>query len=278
MATPLPEEDRLVPIRVRWSDAARFDPGVLDRVRLRTPAGRLVPLGGVARVVDDCAPAEVMRENGRLMVPVTARLEGTDLGSAMRAVESRVAGVALPPGIAVELGGERLSQRRAFVALAEALAAAVALVLLVLVFQFGRFSAPLAILGATPIALAGGIAALFATGTALDVSSLLGAILLVGLVVKNGILLLHRAEEQHASGAPMAEALADAGAVRLRPILMTTLCTLVGLVPLALGLGAGAEMHRPLAIAVMGGLLVSTPATLLVVPALYAWLRGRRAT
>jgi multidrug efflux pump subunit AcrB len=151
----------------------------------------------------------------------------------------------------------------------------VALVLLVLVFQFGRFAAPVAILAATPIALAGGVAGLAATGTALNVSSLLGAILLVGLVVKNGILLLHHADARLAAGATIDDALADAGAVRLRPILMTTLCTLVGLVPLALGLGAGAEMHRPLAIAVIGGLVVSTPATLFAVPALYAWLRRR---
>ena len=275
-AAPMPEQDRLVPVRVRWPDRARFDPDALDRVRLRTPAGTLVPLGGVARIVDGCTSAEVTRENQRLMVPVTARLEGTDLGTAVRAVQARLGKLALPRGVSVELGGQRLSQRRAFVGLAEALAAAVALVLLVLVFQFGRFSSPLAILAATPIALAGGVAALAATGTALNVSSLLGAILLVGLVVKNGILLLHRAEERARAGAPLGEALADAGAVRLRPILMTTLCTLVGLVPLCLGLGAGAEMHRPLAVAVMGGLVVSTPATLFVVPAVYAWLAGRR--
>jgi CzcA family heavy metal efflux pump len=275
-AAPMPEHDRLVPVRVRWPDRARFDAGALDRVRLRTPAGTLVPLGGVARVVDTCSSSEVTRENQRLMVPVTARLEGIDLGSAVQKVQARLDKLALPRGMSVELGGQRLSQRRAFVALAQALAAAVALVLLVLVFQFGNFSAPVAILAATPIALAGGVVALLATGTALNVSSLLGAILLVGLVVKNGILLLHRAEERLAAGGSMNEALIEAGAVRLRPILMTTLCTLVGLVPLALGLGAGAEMHRPLAIAVMGGLVVSTPGTLIVVPALFAWLARRR--
>ncbi len=275
-AAPMPEEDRLVPVRVRWNDRARFDGAALERVRLRTPSGALVPLVGVARVVDGCTSAEVTRENQRLMVPVTARLEGIDLGRAVRAVEARLRALSLPRSIAVEVGGQRLSQGRAFVALAEALAAALALVLLVLVFQFNRFTPAIAILAATPVALAGGVAALAVTGTALNVSSLLGAILLVGLVVKNGILLLHRAEERRRAGATLEDALADAGAVRLRPILMTTLCTLVGLVPLALGLGAGAEMHRPLAIAVIGGLLVSTPATLFAVPALYAWLSTRK--
>lgn len=273
--SPLPENDRLVPVRVRWSDAARFDPRALDRVRLKTPAGTLVPLGGVARVSDTCTASEIMRENLRLMVPVTARLEGTDLGSAVHAVAQRLAKLTLPRGYTYEIGGQRLAQRKAFIALGEALGAAVALVLLVLVFQFGRFAAPLAILAATPIALAGGLGALWATKTALNVSSLLGAILLIGLVVKNGILLLHRAEERLAHGVALDEALTEAGRVRLRPILMTTLCTLVGLIPLALGLGAGAEMHRPLAVAVIGGLLLSTPGTLFVVPALYSWLRKR---
>jgi multidrug efflux pump subunit AcrB len=196
----------------------------------------------------------------------------------VRAVEGRLTALTLPPSVSVELGGQRLSQRRAFVALAQALAAALLLVLLVIVFQFGAFRPPLAILGAIPLALVGGVAALAATGTPLNVSSLLGAILLVGLVVKNGILLLHRAELERAAGRPLDDALAAAAAVRLRPIVMTTLCTLVGLTPLCLGLGAGAELHRPLAIAVLGGLLVSTPATLFVVPALYAWLNTPRGS
>jgi multidrug efflux pump subunit AcrB len=191
-------------------------------------------------------------------------------------VEARLAHVALPRGYTVEVGGQRLSQRESFRALGLALGSAVALVLLVLVFQFRSFAAPLSILAAAPVALVGGLAALVASGIALNVSSLLGAILLVGLVVKNGILLLHHAAAREAEGAPVERALADAAAVRLRPILMTTLCTLVGLLPLALGLGAGAEMHRPLAVAVLGGLALSTAATLFLVPAVYSLARRRR--
>jgi CzcA family heavy metal efflux pump len=278
---PIPEHDRLIGVRVRWPDAARGQTGSdgargLERVRLQLPSGQWVPLAAVARLEDRCAPAEIMRENLRLMVPVTARLEGRDLGSAVAEVQSRLDKIELPRGYAVEVGGQRLSQREAFRALAAALGAAVALVLLVLVFQFRGFAAPTAILAATPVALAGGILALVATRIALNVSSLLGAILLVGLVVKNGILLLHRADERELAGEPLDRALADAGAVRLRPILMTTLCTLVGLVPLAFGLGAGAEMHRPLAVAVLGGLVLSTAATLFVVPAIYSLVRRAR--
>jgi CzcA family heavy metal efflux pump len=275
-ATPLPEHDRLVPVRVRWPDGTRLDERALERVRLKTPAGAWVPLASLAHFDDGCVPSEIQRENLRLMVPVTARLEGRDLGSAVAEVEKRLHAIELPRGYTVEIGGQRLSQAESFRALATALAAAIALVLLVLVFQFGRFDAPIAILAATPVALAGGLAALLATRIALNVSSLLGAILLVGLVVKNGILLLTRAAERRRAGAPLDEALAEAAALRLRPILMTTLCTLVGLFPLALGLGAGAELHRPLAVAVLGGLTLSTLGTLFVVPALYALLHRER--
>jgi CzcA family heavy metal efflux pump len=274
-ASQLAKDDRLVPVRVRWPDAARFDAGVLERVRLRTPSGALVPLAELARVVDGCEPSEITRENLRLMVPVTARLEGRDLGSAVAEVTSRLDKLTLPRGYSLEVGGQRLSQREAFRELGMALGTAVALVLVVLVFQFRGFAAPLAVLTATPVALAGGVTALVATGTPLDISSLLGAILLVGLVVKNGILLLHHAEDRRRQGAPLDEALAAAAAVRLRPILMTTLCTLVGMVPLALGLGVGAEMHRPLAVAVLGGLSLSTLATLFLVPAVYRLVARR---
>src|SRR5262249_3951930 len=154
--------------------------------------------------------------NLRLMVPVTARLEGRDLGSAVREVEGALAQLQLPPGYELEIGGQRLSQREAFRPLGLAIAAALALVLLGLVFQFGSFRAALAILAAMPLALAGGLLALVVTRVPLNVSSLLGGILLVGLVVKNGILLIHRAREREAGGEPVREALVDAARLRLR--------------------------------------------------------------
>lgn len=272
---PVPEHDRLIPVRVRWPDADRNDETALEQIRIRTPAGLWVPLVELGRVEDACVASEIDRENLRLMVPVTARLEGRGLGSAVTEVNARLARIELPRGYTLEIGGQRRSQEDAFLELGTALGAAVALVLLILVFQFRAFSAPLAILVAAPVALAGGVAALVAADVALNVSSLLGAILLIGLVVKNGILFLHRARQRELAGDPLDAALADAGRLRLRPILMTTLCTLVGLVPLALGLGTGAEMHRPLAVAVLGGLTLSTLGTLCVVPAAYALFRSR---
>jgi multidrug efflux pump subunit AcrB len=274
-STPLPEEDRLVPVRVRWPDNARFDEHALERVRLKAASGALVPLHEVARIEDACAPSEIDRENLRLMVPVTARLERVDLGSAVAAVESRLSQLQLPPGYSLEVGGQRLSQVESFRSLGAVIGGALLLVLLVLVFQFGSFRAAAAILAALPLALAGGLLALAALRVPLNVSSLLGAILLVGLVVKNGILLLHHARAREAEGLPTAEALIEAARLRLRPILMTTLCTLFGLLPLGLGLGAGAEMHQPLAVAVLGGLSLSTVGTLFVVPSLYLLMKRR---
>jgi multidrug efflux pump subunit AcrB len=235
-----------------------------------------MPLGELARVSDGCAPSEIMRENLRLMVPVTTRLENLDLGTAMSQIEKRLRDFHLPPGYSIEIGGQRLAQQESFRSLAYAIGGALALVLLVLVFQFGSFAASLSILAAMPLALAGGLGTLLLLRVPLNVSSLLGAILLVGLVVKNGILLLHRARERERAGEPVAASLVEAAQLRLRPILMTTLCTLFGLLPLALGLGAGAEMHRPLAVAVIGGLTLSTAGTLFVVPALYALMRRAR--
>ena len=155
-------------------------------------------------------------------------------------------------------------------------ALAVVLVFIVLVIQFRAWAPAILILLAAPLSLGGALLLLLVTGTDLNISSAMGLILLVGLVVKNGIMLLDFSEQLQESGESFHVAIAHAGRIRLRPILMTTFCTLFGLLPLALGLGAGAELQKPLALAVIGGLALSTPVTLLVVPGLYAALRRRR--
>jgi multidrug efflux pump subunit AcrB len=183
-------------------------------------------------------------------------------------VRRAAARVPLPAGVSLELGGQYASQQAAFRELLGVLALALGAVLLLLVAQFGSFRGPLAIVLAVPLGLTGALVMLAVTGVPFNVSSFMGVILLVGLIVKNGILLLDAARHASADGASPAAALAHAGRVRLRPILMTTVCTLAGLVPLALGLGAGAELQQPLALAVIGGLVVSTLVTLLIVPVL----------
>jgi len=273
----VPRAGRLLNVRLRLEDAARFEPHVLERLRVRAAAGPPTPLSSVADVESVCLPSELLADNLRSLVAVTGRLEGRDLGSVTSEVEARLAGLQPPSGVQVLVGGQRASQRESFQSLALVLALALGAVFAVLTFHFRSLVLPLLILGAVPVALAAGTAALRVSGVSLNVSSFMGLILLVGLVVKNGILLLDHAEAARASGSPLGEAIVAAVSVRLRPILMTTLATLLGLLPLALGLGTGAELQRPLAVAVMGGLSFSTLAVLTALPAGYTWVRARSA-
>jgi multidrug efflux pump subunit AcrB len=175
----------------------------------------------------------------------------------------------------VELAGQYASQQAAFRALLLVLGLAAASVVAVMVIQFQSFVEPLVVLVAAPLSFVGALLLLLVTGTPLNVSSFMGLILLVGLIVKNGIILLDFTRHRmRTGGATLGVAMREAARVRLRPILMTTLCTLFGLLPLALGLGAGSEMQRPLALAVIGGLALSTPITLFVVPTLLVAIRG----
>jgi multidrug efflux pump subunit AcrB len=269
--------DRTIPVRVRYPDSVRFNGGVLGQTAVRGTEGRTAPVSALAAVVPATGPTLLTRENLRQMVLVSGRLEDRDLGGAVDEVTSKLRDIKLPVGYTSEVGGQYLAQRQAFRELLQVLAIASALVFVILVTHFRSFRPAVLILGAAPLSLAGALLALIVTGTELNVSSAMGLVLLIGLVVKNGIVLLDYAERERERGVPAAEAVYDASRVRLRPILMTTLCTLFGLVPLALGIGAGAELQRPLALAVIGGLTLSTIITLYLIPALYTGLYGRTA-
>ena len=272
--TQLRLTDRAIPVRVRYPDSYRFDPAQMAATPVRASDGRTVPLGTLAHATTTPGEIILQRENLRQMALVTAHLEDRDLGSAVQDVQTKLQELKLPVGYTTEVGGQYASQRQSFRELLTVFAIAAALVFIILVVQFGSFLPALLILGAAPLSLAGAFALLLITGTDLNVSSAMGLILLVGLVVKNGIVLLDYAHHLHAAGHPFNDALEIAGRVRLRPILMTTLCTLFGLLPLALGFGAGAELQRALALAVIGGLSLSTFVTLYLVPVAYRALRG----
>jgi CzcA family heavy metal efflux pump len=274
-ATDLRLGDRGIPVRVRYPDAYRFDPTNLARLSLRTPDGRALPLASVAQPVVATGDGELTRENLRQVALVTGRLENRDLGSAAAEIQSRLRRLKLPVGYTTEVGGQYESQRQAFRELLLVFGAAAALVLLVLVIEFRALTPALILLLAAPLSFGGSFLLLRLAGSELDVSSSMGLILLVGLVVKNGIVMLDYAHRLRAEGLPFVDAVAQAARVRLRPILMTTLCTLFGLLPLALGLGAGAELQKPLALAVVGGLGLSTLVTLFAVPSAYVALRRR---
>ena len=271
--TELRLSDRTIPVRVRYPDAYRFDPRQMAATPVRAADGKTVPLGTLAHATTTEGEIILQRENLRQMALVTGRLEERDLGSAVGEIQTKLQGLKLPVGYTTEVGGQYASQRQSFRELLTVFAIAAALVFIILLVQFGHFLPALLILAAAPLSLAGAFALLLLTGTDLNVSSAMGLILLVGLVVKNGIVLLDYVHHLQAAGHPFTEALEIAGRVRLRPILMTTLCTLFGLLPLALGFGAGAELQRPLALAVIGGLSLSTFVTLLLVPFAYRALR-----
>ncbi len=275
--TDLRQTDRTIGIRIRFPDAVRFDYQHVQQFPIVTPNKQIIPLSALAAVEQVRGESELTRENGRLMIAITARLEGRGLGSAIREVERALQSVAFPVGTTYEIGGLYESQQGSFRELLAVLGLALGAVFIVLVIQFRAFRPALIILSAAPLSLLGVFGMLMVTGTQLNVSSFMGIILMVGLVVKNGIILfeyVHRLWEEQ--GLPLREALVEAGKIRVRPILMTTLCTLFGLLPLALGLGSGSELQRPLALAVIGGLTISTFVTLLVMPVLYSLLERRR--
>jgi len=261
--------DRTIPVRVRFPDSYRLDPQRMAQTLVRGSDGRTAPLSALAHAETTEGEIILQRENLKQMALVTAHLEDRDLGSAVTEVTEKLAQLKLPVGYTTEVGGQYASQRQSFRELLTVFAVATALVFIILVIQFGRLTPALLIIVAAPLSLTGALVLLNLTGTELNVSSAMGLILLVGLVVKNGIVLLDYAHHLRDRGIPFTEALETAGRVRLRPILMTTLCTLFGLLPLALGLGAGAELQRPLALAVIGGLTLSTFVTLYLVPVAY---------
>ena len=273
-------EDRPVAVRVRAPDSVRFDPLRLKALPVLGPrARRVTPLGTLAAFEPAASRMSLERENQQQMIAMTADVSGRSLGGVMGDVRRILAARPAPPGVRVGLGGQYASQQEAFRALLVVLGLAAVSVCAVMVIQFESFVEPLVVLLAAPVSFVGALALLLVTDTALNVSSFMGLILLVGLIVKNGIILLDFTRlRMRAEGVPLAAAIREAARVRLRPILMTTLCTLFGLLPLALGLGAGSELQRPLALAVIGGLTLSTPITLFAVPTLLVAIRGHSFT
>jgi multidrug efflux pump subunit AcrB len=270
-------QDRSIGVRVRAPDAVRNDALRLGALPVVIPASRTTaPLSAMASFEASEARAQYTRENQQQMITMTSDVSGRSLGAVMKDVKAILAQNPPPRGIRLEIGGQYAGQQSAFKSMLAVLALACAAVIAVMVLQFRSFVEPLVVLLAAPISFVGAILLLLITGTPLNVSSFMGLILLVGLIVKNGIILLDFTQHRMTTtGEALEPALLEAGRVRLRPILMTTLCTLFGLLPLALLIGSGSAMQRPLAIAVIGGLTLSTPITLYLVPSLLVAVRGR---
>jgi CzcA family heavy metal efflux pump len=277
LASTMIRGERSYGIRVRYPLAFRSSTEILSSLLVTSPNGQTLPLSSISHLENESATYEIRRENLRNISTVTARLEGRDLGSAMDEIQRRLAHeVEMPVGTDIEYGGLYQVQQESFRGLVQVLLTSIFLIFIVLVFEFSSFSHPIAIVAATLLCTSGALLALFLTGTTLNISSFMGGIMVIGIVHKNGILMLDSEKEFSRRGYKLKEAIFHAGRRRLRPILMTALAALFGMLPLAVAVGSGAQMLQPLAIAVMGGIIVSLILTLLVTPVIYYLLRRGR--
>jgi CzcA family heavy metal efflux pump len=260
---------RSYPIRVRFPEDTRTS---LDQIRntlIASSTGKTASLGSVAEFKDEAGQTEIRRENLQRFIAVTGRFEGVSLGKGMQTVQKAVSDMHLPGSIRVLYGGTFQEQQKSFRDLLEVLALAIVLVFMVLLFEFGNFAAPIAILASALLSTSGVFFALLITGTTFNISSFMGLIMVIGIVAKNGILLLDADQKFREQGSSPRDAMIEAGERRLRPILMTALATVAGMVPLSIALGAGSQMLQPLAIAVIGGIFASMVLSLIVTPAVH---------
>lgn len=274
--TPVVVNDRSYTIRVRFPESTRSD---LEQIRstviTSSASGKTATLGSLANFTDEAGQTEIIREDLQRRVAVTGRFDGMSLGTGIEAVQKVVSAMDIPPSIRVVYGGLYAEQQKSFRDFVVVLVLAVVLVFTVLLIEFRTFSAPAAILSSALLSTSGVFVALLITGTSFNISSFMGLIMVIGIVAKNGILLLDADQKFRGEGLGAREAMIEAGERRLRPILMTALATMAGMIPLSLKIGQGSEMLAPLAIAVIGGVLASMVLSLIVTPAVHFYLSGR---
>jgi multidrug efflux pump subunit AcrB len=273
---PLIANGRPYTIRVRLSDDHRKSLDAIQNTVFNSASGHTATLGSLADITQLPPQNEIRRENLQRMVVVTGRLEGSDLGTGIAKVQRTVEGLQLPASVRVTYGGTYEEQQKSFHDLLKVLLLALALVFGVLLAEFHNFPAPIAILTSSVLSISGVILALLITRTTFNVASFMGLIMVIGIVAKNGILLLDADEKFRAEGVPPAEAMMHAAQRRLRPIVMTAIAAVCGMLPLAFALGAGSQMLQPLAIAVIGGLAISMVLSLVVTPVVYFLLTSSR--
>ena len=259
-------------VRVRFDQSHRSSFDNIINTVFNSSTGRTASLGSLVHIEQLPPQNEILRENLQQLITVTARLQGSNLGSAIASVKKTVNGLQLPSSVRVEYGGTYQQQQQSFHELVRVLLLALVLVFGVLLAEFHNFSAPIAILTSSVLSTAGVVLALLITGITFNVASFMGLIMVIGIVAKNGILLLDADQKFRAQGMNAHEAMMQAAQRRLRPILMTAVAAVCGMLPLAFALGAGSQMLQPLAIAVIGGLLISMVLSLVVTPAVYYFL------
>ena len=276
---PLIANGRPYTVRVRLADETRQSLDTIQNTIFNSATGKLATLGSLAQVTQLPPQNEIKRENLQQLITVTARLEGSDLGTAISKVQQTITAMHLPPDVRIEYGGTYQEQQQSFHELLRVLVLSLALVFGVLLAEFRNFSAPIAILTSSVLSIAGVVLALLVTQTSFNVASFMGLIMVIGIVAKNGILLLDADERYRHEGGSPREAMVHAAQRRLRPILMTASAAICGMLPLAFALGSGSQMLQPLAISVIGGLVISMVLSLIVTPVIYYLLtRSHRQT
>jgi multidrug efflux pump subunit AcrB len=271
--TPVVSHDRAYTLRVRFPAGSRASLEAMRDTLLVSSTGKTATLGALAALTELPGQTEIRRENLQRDVVVSARLgKDTGLGSGIASVQKTVSGLHLPSSIRLQYGGTYQEQQKSFRDLVFVLILAVVLVFIVLLFEFRTFATPLAILASALLSTSGVFVALFVTRTTFNISSFMGMIMVVGIVAKNGILLLDAEQKFRAAGLSSTEAIIQASRRRLRPIVMTALAAMAGMLPLAFALGAGSQMLKPLAIAVIGGISISMVLSLIITPAVHSYV------
>jgi multidrug efflux pump subunit AcrB len=269
---PMVIDDRPYPVRIRYPENVRSSLSAMNNTVIVSPTGQTANLGSVASISQLPGQTEILQDNQQRYMAVTARLQGLDMGHGIQDVQAALAKLNMPPSIRIEYGGLYKTQQKSFRDLTLVLALAVVFVFLVLLFEFRSFSAPISILVSALLSTAGVFVALLAAGITFNLSSFMGAIMVIGIVAKNGILLLDADEKFRDAGFSPEEAIFQAGRRRLRPIAMTAIAAVLGMLPLALGIGSGSQMLQPLAVAVIGGLLIAMVLSLFVTPTIYYYM------
>jgi HAE1 family hydrophobic/amphiphilic exporter-1 len=272
VATRYRLEDREIDVLVRGRESDRESIAAVQGLVINPDAERSLTLSAVAEVALRTGPSEIRRLDQERVVVLSANLVYGDLGEAVAELQGMIGQVALPPGVAADVAGQSEEMEVSFRSLQLALALAIFLVYLVMASEFESLIHPFVILFTIPLALIGAVLALFLTGSVINVIALIGMIMLAGIVVKNGIVLIDLVNRLREEGMDRTQALLEGGRHRLRPILMTTLTAILGLLPMTIGGGEGAEVRAPMAITVIGGLMVSTLLTLVVIPVVYTLL------
>ena len=276
IATDIVREDRNIEVRMRADEGYRDSVRDLRNLNIRQNGATPLPLSAVAEVIETEGPAEIRRSDGGRVALIEANIVGRDLGSVSEDIQAILDSTRFPVGFDYSVGGQRQEMERSFDSMRLAILLAVFMVYLVMASQFESLLHPFVILFAVPFSIIGAIGILYLTRTPVSIVVLIGGILLAGIVVNNAIILIDYTNRLRRAGKAKVDALREACLVRLRPILMTTSTTVLGLLPMALGLGEGAELRTPMALTVVGGLLTSTLLTLIVIPALYLLLDFHR--